>query len=106
MIGATGWKNYTVAEGSDIAVISDGQDTEYVFFQLDGGLITRGVTNPYKLIYQTFSKMQGATVGTKLAAAYVEDGAMIMFQNSSSESTMWAVDVSRDGFPIFDTAVS
>lgn len=95
-----------MAEGSDIAVTNDGQDTEYVFWQLDGGLITRGVTNPFKLLYQAFSNMQSAAVGSKLAAAYVEDGAMIMFQNRTSESTMWAVDVSRDGYQIFDTAVS
>lgn len=85
---------------------NDGQDTEYVFYQLDGGLITRGVVNPSKLAYQTFSKMQGATVGSKLAASYVEDGAMIVFQNRSSDSTMWASDVSRDGVSIFNMAVS
>lgn len=95
-----------MAAGSDVAVCSDDADTNYVFYQLPGGLITRGVTNPSKVIYQAFSNIQGATVGSKLAAAYVEDGSMVLFQNKTSDSTMWAVDLSRDGYPIFNQAMS
>ena len=44
--GPESWANHTIAQGSDIAVASDDSDTEYVYYQLEGGEMTRGVVNP------------------------------------------------------------
>lgn len=51
--GPTAWSNHTIAAGSDIAVASDDSQTEYVYYQLDGGLVTRGILNPSTTVYET-----------------------------------------------------
>ena len=94
-----------MARGSDIAVCNDNDQTEYIFYQLDGGMVTRGIVNPSWKYYEVYDNMQGATVGSKLAAAYVNQGALFMFQNSSSDSTMWVSDVNRNGISLQNLAV-
>jgi hypothetical protein len=51
-----------MATGSDIAVASDSSQTEYVYYQLDGGLLTRGVLNPtvegYEVLYVSHHLMR------------------------------------------------
>lgn len=92
--------------GSDIAVTSDAVQTEYVFYQAPNNVITLGINDPTQTVYETFTQRQPATAKSKLSAAYFQNGAVVMFQNSSSSSTIWASDVSRDGVEIFNMAVA
>ena len=41
-----------------------------------------------------------AAVGTKLSAAFINGGSMLMYQNKSSDSTIWTDNVSRVGATI------
>lgn len=103
--GPQAWSNQTILPGSDIAACNDDENTEYVIYQVQGGLIVRGLVEPYGASYESFSTMQGGTIGTRLAAEFVEGGALLIFQNTSSKSTMWASDVSRSGELISNIAV-
>lgn len=98
-----------MAEGSDIAVCDDGQDTEYVFYQLEGGLLTRGVVRPAGVNFETIENVrgtQGATMRSKLAASYVDGGSLLMYQRQSDDSEVWTVGTSRDGLPISSGVIS
>lgn len=44
--GPTTSRNRTMVAGSDIAVCNDESQTEYIHYQMEGGLITRGLLNP------------------------------------------------------------
>lgn len=89
-----------MASGSDVAVCNDDQQNEYVFYQLSSGTVARGLVNPVGTSYESFSMMQGATRGSKLAATYFEGGPLYMFQNDSSTSQIWILDVSANGATI------
>lgn len=51
--GPVAWSNRTIASGSDIAVAGDNSQTEYVYYQLEGGVVTRGIVNPTVSNYET-----------------------------------------------------
>lgn len=52
--GPVTWSNRSIAIGSDIAVCNDDSQSEYVHYQMPGGLLTRGIVNPsFTLQYQT-----------------------------------------------------
>lgn len=103
--GPTSWENKTAVAGSDITVCNDDQNSEYVMFQVEGGMIVRGLVEPYGSSYEGFIDLQPGAEATKLAASYVNNGALLVFQNSSSPSTMWATDISRFGATIMNIAI-
>lgn len=103
--GPATWSNLTIPTGSDIAACNDDQQSEYVFYQLSSGLITRGRVDPSGSSFEEFDNVQGGSSGTKLAAAFVEGGALLVFQNSSSSSTMWVSDISRTLVNISNIAI-
>ena len=51
--GAVAWSNRSIEIGSDIAVCNDASQTEYVYYQLSGGLVTRGIINPSTSTFET-----------------------------------------------------
>jgi hypothetical protein len=51
--GPTSWSNRTIAIGSDIAVCGDESQTEYVYYQMQGGVVTRGLVNPSSKDYES-----------------------------------------------------
>ncbi|KAK5163738.1 uncharacterized protein LTR77_010411 [Saxophila tyrrhenica] len=99
------WANKTIAVGSDIAVASDDSQTEYVYYQLEDGKVTRGILNPNFNHYDTFENFVTAAVGTKLSAAFIDGGSMLLYQNASSDSTIMLENVSRYGAEIAKSPV-
>jgi hypothetical protein len=51
--GPVAWSNRSIAIGSDIAVCNDASQTEYIYYQLSGGLVTRGIVNPSSSDFET-----------------------------------------------------
>ena len=50
--GPTTTSNHTMAIGSDIAVCNDELQTEYIYYQGDSGIVTRGIVNPSSTTYE------------------------------------------------------
>lgn len=103
--------NQTIVAGSDIAVCTDEKSTEYLFFQADGGMITKTTLSPSARSFNTFSGMKGGADGSKLAAAYLDSGAAssgaaLIFQNSTSDTSMWMSQWSRSDAALLDMAVT
>ena len=103
--------NQTIAAGSDIAVCTDDTATEYVFFQAEGGMITKSTLSPEAPSFGTFTAMKGGTIGSKLAASFLDSGASssgaaLTFQSSSNDTTMWLSQWSRSDAALLDMAVT
>ncbi|TKA75692.1 hypothetical protein B0A55_03181 [Friedmanniomyces simplex] len=111
-LGTAGWNigpetsmNLTIASGSAIAACNDDSQSEYVHFQLTNGTIVRALVDPSGSMFEQYNNLQSATSNSKMAAAYVDGGALLMFQNDSSDSTMWAADTSRTMVSILNEAI-
>jgi hypothetical protein len=107
-VGST--SNWSIASGSDIAVCNDNEASEYVFYQTSaGGMIVRGIVPPTGVTWVDIGYVQDRSSGTKLAASFVDDGgndgALLIFQNSSKTSTIWVNDLSRSNMSISNIAV-
>ena len=49
--------------------------------------------------------MQPATKSSKLASSFMDGGALLLFQNDTSASTMWMSDTSRTMVSISNQAI-
>jgi hypothetical protein len=86
--------------------VTDEENSEYVYFQSANGLIKRGLVGPTGTAFERFDTLQGSSSKSKLATSYVDgSGALLLFQNSSSSSTMFASEVSRSMFTISNEAI-
>ncbi|KAK3705999.1 hypothetical protein LTR37_012993 [Vermiconidia calcicola] len=103
--GPTTSRNRTMVAGSDIAVCNDESQTEYIHYQMEGGLITRGLLNPSWSEYEVFQTMGGAAENSKLAAAFVDGGAMLLYQNRTSDNSIQIDNRSRYGTTVASGAV-
>ncbi|KAK3691587.1 hypothetical protein LTR37_018542 [Vermiconidia calcicola] len=103
--GPTTSRNRTMVAGSDIAVCNDESQTEYIHYQIEGGLITRGLLEPDGSDYEGFQTMRGAAEGSKLAASFVDGGAMLLYQNRTSDNSIQIDNRSRYGTTVSSGAV-
>ncbi|KAK3113558.1 hypothetical protein LTR53_009043 [Teratosphaeriaceae sp. CCFEE 6253] len=97
--------NYSIASGTPIAVCNDEQQSEYVHFQLQNGTIVRGLVDPSGSYFEQYDLLQPATSNSKLASTFVDGGALLLFQNDTSASTMWVADTSRTLVSILNEAI-
>ncbi len=63
-------------------------------------------TNFHKLTDASENMALSAAPGTKLSAAFFNGGSMVMYQNASSDSTIWTDNVSRYGATIMKGVVA
>lgn len=103
--------NQTILPGSDIAVCTDYNSTEYIFFQTAGGMITKTTIGPSKPSFGDFTALKGAAIGSKFAAAFIEDGAStsgaaLTFQSPSTDTSMWLSQWSRNEAQLLEMAVT
>lgn len=104
-VGPGSYSNVSIGSGTDIAVTSDGEATEYVLFQNSDSSVTRGEIGATSSTWDRFANMGFAASGSKLAAAYYDEGSMFMYQNSSSDPTIWISDISETGTGIGSLAL-
>ncbi|KAF2171139.1 hypothetical protein M409DRAFT_51352 [Zasmidium cellare ATCC 36951] len=100
MIGANSSADNGVAEGGSIAVTSDGQNTDYIFYQ-DTAKQTAlaeysgsgaAIADPMT----TVESISAAPLGYSLAATWA-NGAVVMNQNSTTPGDLLFSSVSRNG---------
>jgi len=61
--------------------------------------------DPSGSVFEQYNLLQTATTNSKLAATYVDGGAMLMFQNDTNTSSMWLVDTSQRMVSILNEAI-
>ncbi|KAK1075132.1 hypothetical protein LTR74_000538 [Friedmanniomyces endolithicus] len=97
--------NLTIASGTALAACNDDSQSEYIHFQLTNGTIMRGMVDPSGSVFEQYNLLQTATTNSKLAATYVDGGALLMFQNDTNASTMWLADTSQRMVLILNEAI-
>ncbi|KAK0893634.1 hypothetical protein LTR57_023885 [Friedmanniomyces endolithicus] len=97
--------NLTIASGTALAACNDDSQSEYIHFQLTNGTIMRGLVDPSGSVFEQYNLLQTATTNSKLAATYVDGGALLMFQNDTNASTMWLADTSQRMVSILNEAI-
>lgn len=65
-----------------------------------------GTLNAQNTDYETFTQRQTSITGSKLAAAYVNGGALVAFQGDPDSSTMWVSDLSGTGGTILNATIA
>lgn len=100
MIGANSTADNGVAEGGSIAVTSDAQNTDYVFYQdvsNDSVLAEYSGSGPNIADpIANIKSISAAPIGYTLAATWA-DGAVVLNQNSTIPTDLLFSSVSRDG---------
>jgi len=61
--------------------------------------------DPSGSVFEQYNLLQTATTNSKLAATYVDGGALLMFQNDTNASTMWLADTSQRMVSILNEAI-
>ncbi|KAF2723970.1 hypothetical protein K431DRAFT_344470 [Polychaeton citri CBS 116435] len=97
--------NYTVKQGSAVAVCNDESHTEYIFWQEQSGNIIRAIVDPSSIGWTQYDSLVQITEDSHFAASYIEGGSMYMFQNSTNASTVFVSDINRSNVTISNIAL-
>ncbi|KAK0971600.1 hypothetical protein LTR54_017761, partial [Friedmanniomyces endolithicus] len=88
----TGPSNMT--DGSDIAAVNDGSNTDYIFYQTATGQVERALY--YGSAIGNFMPLETASVGTKLTAAHTNYSGIVVYQKPLNGSLSYDM-VTRSG---------
>lgn len=76
---------------------ADPEKQEYVFFQNSNGTVTRGDIDATLSSFGEFQSVGEAISGSRLTSAYFDGGTVYMFQNSTTDPTIWLSNWDLDG---------